>query len=62
MTNTETPQSEHYCSSCEEDMSADDYAAKLSARDLWERVTGVEPECDDCMDAKRDAWLEHPYG
>lgn len=63
MTNTKiTAPTTHWCSSCEEDMSEEEYAAKLAARDAWEKWAGVEPECEDCMDERRDASLENPYG
>jgi len=54
--------SEYYCSSCEEDMSEEDYMARMAERDPWEALAGIMPECDDCMGARRDASLENPYG
>lgn len=54
--------SERWCFDCEEDMTEEDYQARLAAMFPEARRAGVRPVCDSCEEENRDAALENPYG
>lgn len=51
-----------WCFDCEEDMTEEDYQARLAAMFPEARRAGVRPVCDSCEEENRDAALENPYG